>query len=144
MVGTIAFGSRAIWAVNHAAATASRWMFSRFGVTFRQHLILHVVAVRPGISYGRLARVLHLDPSSLTGVIALLIKRDCLSVRVDRRDRRRCRLQVKALGARIVKNSAGAIETAIQNVYAQASPLDMKSAHEVLRLLAGNLSRFTK
>ena len=44
-------------------------MEQRSGVTGPQRLVLRVVGLFPGISAGALARLLHVHPSTLTGVL---------------------------------------------------------------------------
>src|SRR3979409_1451095 len=84
---------RVLWALNHGLATTSRYMKSKFGVTGRQRLIIQVVNGFPGIPAGDLAKVLHLDPSTLTGVLQQMSERGLLLLQPDSRDRRRLRIQ---------------------------------------------------
>ncbi len=79
---------RVLWAINHGLATTSRYMKSKYGVTGRQRLIIQVVNEFPGISAGDLAKVLHLDPSTLTGVLQQMGQRGLLQLQPDMRDRR--------------------------------------------------------
>ena len=69
-------------------------MKSKYGVTGRQRLIIQV---RQRISRHlgrRLAKVLHLDPSTLTGVLQQMSQRGLLQLQADARDRRRLRIQL--------------------------------------------------
>ena len=100
---------RVLWAINHGLATTSRFMKTRFGVTGRQRLIIQVVNEFPGISAGELAKVLHLDPSTLTGVLQQMSQRALLQVRPDARDRRRLRIQLTPKGKRMSHMAVGAI-----------------------------------
>jgi DNA-binding MarR family transcriptional regulator len=77
---------RALWAINHGLATTSRYMKSKYGVTGRQRLIIQVVNEFPGISAGDLAKVLHLDPSTLTGVLQQMSRRGLLLLQPDPRE----------------------------------------------------------
>jgi DNA-binding MarR family transcriptional regulator len=130
---------RALWAINHGLATTSRYMKSRFGVTGRQRLIIQVVNEFPGISAGELAKVLHLDPSTLTGVLQQMSERALLLLQPDPRDRRRLRIQLTPKGRRMSHMAVGAIEAAVSKTLAQVSPAKLKATREVLTLLAENL-----
>ena len=63
---------RALWVAVHALQKTSKRMNVRLGVTGPQRLVLRVVGLAPGISAGGLAKVLHLHPSTLTGVLKRL------------------------------------------------------------------------
>jgi DNA-binding MarR family transcriptional regulator len=132
---------RVLWAINHGLATTSRYMKSRFGVTGRQRLIIQVVNEFPGISAGELAKVLHLDPSTLTGVLQQMSQRGLLQLQADARDRRRLRIQLTPKGRRMSHMAVGAIEAAVSKTLAGMSPAKLKATREVLTLLADNLDR---
>ena len=132
---------RALWAINHGIATTSRYMKSKFGVTGRQRLIIQVVHAFPGISAGDLARVLHLDPSTLTGVLQQMSQRGLLQLQADAKDRRRLRIQLTTKGRRMSHMAVGAIEAAVARTLSRVSPSKLKATREVLDLLADNLDR---
>jgi DNA-binding MarR family transcriptional regulator len=132
---------RVLWAINHGLATTSRYMKARFGVTGRQRLIVQVVNEFPGISAGELARVLHLDPSTLTGVLQQMSQRGLLQLQADVRDRRRMRIQLTPKGRRMSHMAVGAIEAAVSKTLSNVSPAKLKATREVLTLLADNLDR---
>lgn len=132
---------RVLWAINHGLATTSRYMKSKFGITGRQRLIIQVVNEFPGISAGDLARVLHLDPSTLTGVLQQMSQRALLQLQADTRDRRRLRIALTPKGRRMSHMAVGAIEAAVSKTLTSVSPAKLKATREVLTLLADNLDR---
>src|SRR5215203_1953740 len=132
---------RVLWAINHGLATTSRYMKSKYGITGRQRLIVQVVNEFPGISAGDLAKVLHLDPSTLTGVLQQMGQRGLLQLQPDVRDRRRLRIQLTTKGRRLSHMAVGAIEAAVSRTLSQVSPAKLKATREVLALLADNLDR---
>ncbi len=132
---------RVLWAINHGLATTSRYMKSKYGVTGRQRLIIQVVNEFPGISAGDLAKVLHLDPSTLTGVLQQMGQRGLLQLQPDVRDRRRLRIQLTNKGRRMSHMAVGAIEAAVSRTLSRVSPAKFKATREVLALLADNLDR---
>ncbi|HKY22800.1 MAG TPA: MarR family transcriptional regulator [Vicinamibacterales bacterium] len=132
---------RVLWAINHGLATTSRYMKSKHGVTGRQRLIIQVVNEFSGISAGDLAKVLHLDPSTLTGVLQQMSQRGLLLLQPDSRDRRRLRIQLTPKGRRMSHMAVGAIEAAVSRTLSHVSPAKLKATREVLSLLADNLDR---
>src|SRR5215210_2631764 len=132
---------RVLWAINHGLATTSRYMKSKYGVTGRQRLIIQVVNEFPGISAGDLAKVLHLDPSTLTGVLQQMTERGLLLLQPHARDRRRLRIQLTPKGRRMSHMAVGAIEAAVSKTLSRVSPAKLKATREVLALLADNLDR---
>jgi DNA-binding MarR family transcriptional regulator len=132
---------RLLWAINHGLATTSRFMKTRFGITGRQRLIIRVVGEFPGISAGDLARVLHLDPSTLTGALQLMSRRGLLVLRSDQNDRRRLRLHLTPKGRRLGQTSTGAVEAAVSRTLARVPASKVKVTRDVLSLLAENLDR---
>ena len=130
---------RVLWAINHGLATTSRYMKTKYGVTSRQRLIIQVVNEFPGISAGDLAKVLHLDPSTLTGVLQQMSQRSLLLLQPDMRDRRRLRIQLTTKGRRFSHMAVGTIEAAVSRSLSQMSPAKLKAAREVLASIAYNL-----
>src|ERR687884_1409361 len=78
-----------LWALDHGLQTVSKRMESRFGITGPQRLVVRIVGRFPGISAGALADVLHVHPSTLTGVLRRLEERGVLQRRGDPNDGRR-------------------------------------------------------
>lgn len=130
-----------LWAVNHGLATASHYMKSKYGVTGRQWLIVKVVNEFPGISAGKLAKVLCLDPSTLTGCLKQMSSRGLLLLQPDTRDRRRLRIQLTTKGRRMSRMAVSTIEAAVLRTLSRASHAKLKATCGVLALLADNLER---
>src|SRR5262245_41762471 len=69
---------RTLWALDHALQTSSKRMRSKLGVTGLQRFAIRIVGRFPSISAGQLAEILHVHPSTLTGVIEKLAQRQAL------------------------------------------------------------------
>lgn len=106
---------RTIWALDHQLQTASRRMEQVIGVTGPQRFVLRVLALRPGITPGEVAKILHVHPSTLTGVLQRLEKRKLLVRKVDAADARRVHLQTTESGKQVAGQVAGTIEEAIRS-----------------------------
>jgi MarR family transcriptional regulator, organic hydroperoxide resistance regulator len=102
-----------LWAVVHGLQKASKRMAAEVGVTGPQRLVLRVVGLHPGASPGTLARILHVHPSTLTGVLQRLVDQKLLSRVSHAEDRRRSVLHLTARGARVNRPAVGIVETAI-------------------------------
>ena len=62
-------------------------MTGEIGVTGPQRLVMRVAGLYPGLSAGDLAAILHVHPSTLTGVLRRLVIQRLLVRQHDPRDR---------------------------------------------------------
>lgn len=129
-----------LWAVAHGLERASKRMKGRMGVTGPQRLALRVVGLFPGLSAGELAAILHLHPSTLTGVLRRLAAQGLLERTSHARDRRRAVLRLTRRGARVNNASRGTVESAVAEVLGRVRPRERDSAMSALRLLALRLN----
>jgi DNA-binding MarR family transcriptional regulator len=130
---------RLIWAVDHALQRKSKQMERTIGITGPQRLALRIVGRFPGISAGDLARLLHVHPSTLTGILARLEKQGAIRRRSDPRDRRRSLLVLTDRGRRFDVAAEGTIEADVSRALAQTSPDKVRAARDVLLALADGL-----
>jgi len=130
---------RSLWEVDHALARASRDMQRRLGTTGPQFLALRIVEQAPGISAGELARVLHLHPSSLTGVLRRLGQRGLLRREPHPLDSRRAVLNLTAKGRRVARISPGTVEARTRRALEGLAPSQLATAREVLGVLARSM-----
>lgn len=131
---------RLLWAIDHGLQRKSKRMAATLGVTGPQRLVLRIVGRFPGISAGQLALVLHLHPSTLTGVFRRLERRGLLARRRDPHDGRRAALGLTAAGRRLDVATAGTIESELDTVLSTLPPRTIGAARAVLQALAGRLS----
>ena len=132
---------RLIWAVHHGLEKTSKKMDVALGVTGPQRLVLRIVGRFPGIPAGRLAEILHVHPSTLTGVLRRLEARGLLERRADPRDARRASLGLTARGRRLDVASAGTVEAAVSRAMHAAGGHQVRAAGRVLSILADTLER---
>jgi DNA-binding MarR family transcriptional regulator len=128
-----------LWAVVHGLQSTSKRMTAAFGVTGPQRLVLRVLGLFPNMSAGDLAAVLHVHPSTLTGVLQRLIAQRWLLRVEDPRDRRRAMLRLTARGGRVNAVDAGTVESAVAEALALVSDRDRAATMRVLEGLAGAL-----
>jgi len=130
---------RLLWAIVHALQKTSKRMNAEIGVTGPQRLVLRVVGLFPGIAAGRLAAVLHLHPSTLTGILLRLVGQRLLRRSADPRDRRRAVLLLTARGARVNAANQRTVEAAVRRALAAVPARDRAAARRALTRLAGQL-----
>jgi DNA-binding MarR family transcriptional regulator len=130
---------RVLWAVVHALQSTSKRMEQRAGVTGPQRLVLRVVGLFPGVSAGDLARLLHVHPSTLTGVLRRLGAQRLLTRQASQADRRRAVLRLTAAGRRINARRSGTVEAAVERLLRKLSARERASARRALVLLAEEL-----
>jgi DNA-binding MarR family transcriptional regulator len=130
---------RLLWAINHGLNTTSRKMQSEFGVTGQQRLVIRIVGAQPGLSAGDLARILHIHPSTLTGILQRLAERGLLRRIAHPDDARRVQLELTAKGKRLTAPGVGAVETAVKRVLGRFGDSDLQSTRDLLTAIADGL-----
>jgi MarR family transcriptional regulator, organic hydroperoxide resistance regulator len=131
---------RLLWAVDHALQRTSKNMETRLGVTGPQRFVLRIVGRFPGIPAGQVATLLHLHPSTLTGVFRRLEKQELLRRRADPRDGRRFLLSLTDKGRLVDVELEGTVEAAVQEILEQTPPAKLEAARDVLQAVAAALS----
>jgi DNA-binding MarR family transcriptional regulator len=128
-----------LWAVAHGLERVSKRMSGEIGVTGPQRLVLRVAGLRPGLSAGDVASILHVHPSTLTGVVQRLVGQRLLVRHDDPRDRRRAVLRLTARGVRINAIGRGTVESAVAEALDRVSARDRAATRRVLERLASHL-----
>jgi DNA-binding MarR family transcriptional regulator len=131
---------RLLWAVDHGLTSISKHMRRRMGVTGQQRLVVKLVGRRPGISAGALAEILHLHPSTLTGVLRRLVERGALERRQDPADTRRALFRLTPKGRGIDTIRSGTVEARVRVALASLPQEDIAVASRVLARLAHALA----
>ena len=130
---------RLLWALVHQLQKRSKRMAAELGVTGPQRLVLRVVGLMPGASAGTLAAVLHVHPSTLTGVLQRLVDQRLLRRLSDARDRRRAVLHLTSRGERINATSNGTVEAAVATALRGLGRRDAAAAERALTVIAEHL-----
>lgn len=131
---------RVLWAVHHAMQSASKRMNRTMGLTGPQRLVLRILTKRPGMTAGELARALHIDPSTLTGIIARLEARRLVKRDADENDARKVRLTLTPDGKREARDRPGTVESTVRDVLVELPPETLRRAKKTLQLLSDRLS----
>jgi len=132
---------RLLWAVDHALQSTSKWMETRLGVTGPQRLVIRMIGCFPGVSAGALADLLHVHPSTLTGVLRRLTDRGVIRRTADPRDSRRALFWLTARGRRVDRLRSGTVEAAITRAIANVPARNRAAARSMLARVALELER---
>jgi MarR family transcriptional regulator, organic hydroperoxide resistance regulator len=130
---------RLLWGVAHALDRTSKRMNQELGVTGPQRLVLRVVGLFPGLSAGELAHILHVHPSTLTGVLQRLIEQRLLERTTAASDRRRAQLRLTSKGARINHMTHGTVEAAVGRALKRCRARDRAAAQRLFNALTDAL-----
>jgi DNA-binding MarR family transcriptional regulator len=143
---------RLLWAVAHALHSTSKRLEVTMGITGPQRLALQMVGRFPQITAGQLAQLLHVDPSTLTGIVQRLVRRGLIQRRPDAHDGRRTLLGLTAEGRRFETTNrktggkagkAGSTETAeaaVARALTGLRPAEIAAARRTLTALSAALS----
>jgi DNA-binding MarR family transcriptional regulator len=135
---------RLLWAVDHGLEASSKQMDSRFGVTGPQRLVIRIVGRHPGIAAGRIAEMLHVHPSTLTGVLGRLVERGILTRSGDPADGRRALFGLTPAGEKLDELRSGTIEAKVRRALVKISPREIGAARRVLAAVATALGAAPK
>ena len=130
---------QALWAVAHGLESTSKRMQETLGVTGPQRLVLRLIGHFEQTSPGELAALLHVHPSSLTGVLRRLESGNFVKRKRDPKDGRRAILTLSPLGQRLNARDAGTVEEAVRRVLATAGADRIAAARELLQALSQEL-----
>lgn len=97
-LGEVLSFMRLLWAVTQGVESRSKRMRTELGVTGPHRLVLRIVGHFAPVYPGDVAKILHVDPSSLTGVLHRLEIAGFLKRRRDPADGRRALLTFERLG----------------------------------------------
>lgn len=130
---------RLLWAVAHGLESGSKRMAVELGVTGPQRLVLRLIGHYSRLSPGDLAQLLHVHPSSLTGVLGRLERSKLLERRRDPSDGRRAILNLTAKGRALNARRSGTVEESVRRALASQAPSKVAFTGEVLTAIAREL-----
>lgn len=132
---------QALWAVDHELQSSSKRQEAQTGVTGPQRLVIRMVGRFPGIAAGKVSEILHLHPSTLTGVLKRLETRGLLERHADPADARRALLTLTEKGRGVDAARGGTVESSVRRALAKLPARSVATAREVLERLAAELAR---
>ncbi|MEY4578561.1 MAG: hypothetical protein RL701_3264 [Pseudomonadota bacterium] len=130
---------RVIWQLDHALQRASKRMESSLGVTGPQRLVIRIAGRFPGMPAGQLAKLLHLHPSTLTGILKRLERQGLLRRRADPGDGRRSLFMLTEKGRGFAVDAEGTVEACIAAALGRTPARKLVAARELLEDIAQQL-----
>lgn len=130
---------RLLWEIHHGLSTFSKRMQRDIGLTGPQRLVLRLLGESPGMTPGELAESLHLDPSTLTGIVRRLQRGRFVRRAVDPLDRRRHLLAVTPRARAATSVRTGTVEERVAGALGALSAREIESTKRGLLLVAKEL-----
>jgi len=140
VLGEVLGFMRLLWAVTHGLQSMSKRMAAELGVTGPQRLVLRLIGHFTRLSPGELAQLLHVHPSSLTGVLGRLERSKLVERRRDPSDGRRAILSLTTKGRALNARRAATVEESVRRALASQSHATIAAAGEVLSAIAESLT----
>jgi MarR family transcriptional regulator, organic hydroperoxide resistance regulator len=131
---------RLMWAVDHELHRVSKAMIGRLGLTAPQRLAVRFIGRQPGLTPGRLAELLHLDPGTVSGIVKRLETSGLVSRVRSGGDTRRMLLTLTAKGRTLNRRRSGTVEAAVRRTLDGISSADLAASSRLLRRLATKLA----
>ncbi len=125
-----------LWAVAHGLESTSKRMHAHLGITGPQRLVLRIIGHHGRVSAGELADVLHIHPSSLTGMLHRLEQAEMIRRESDPFDRRRALLELTRRGVRLNDQRQGTIEAIVETALGRLPRDRVATAKAVLSAIA--------
>ncbi len=130
-----------LWGIEHGLQSASKRMEKSLGITGPQRLVLRIVEQFPGLSAKSLASIVHLHPSTITGVLQRLVQKGLLERHSDPVDRRRVRLRVRSKSRRFTHRASGTVEGIVDRALSRLPSRHVLHARGVLWSIASALEK---
>lgn len=131
----------ALWRLDHALQSASKRMEARHGITGPQRLVVRIVGRYPGISAGGVSDILHVHPSTLTGILKRLTERGIIARRPDPEDARRALLRLTPRGRALDALRNGTVESATRRALARLDARTVRAVRQLSSALAEELEK---
>jgi DNA-binding MarR family transcriptional regulator len=130
-----------LWRLAHGLERASKRLAAQTGVTAPQRFVLRLIGLYPGISATELAALLHVHPSTVTGVLRRLERHALIARRPAAADRRRAVLTLTAPGRRINRLRSGTAEAGVAIALRQLNDRERACTRRALDAIADALGR---
>jgi DNA-binding MarR family transcriptional regulator len=123
---------RVIWAFDNALQRTSQRMEATLGVTAPQRMVVRILGRFPGMAAGQLAEILHIHPSTVTGLLKRLAQKGLVSRRPDPKDGRRLCLGLTAKGRKLDVHTEGSVEAAVIASLAKMDPKVIRTVRDAI------------
>ena len=101
--------------------------------------MLRLVGRFPGLAAGDLARLIQVDPGTLSAALKRLVARNLVVRKQDKDDGRKVLLVLSPAGKRLDRPSSKTFEAAVERLLKRVSAKDAATAHDTLHALVAEL-----
>jgi DNA-binding MarR family transcriptional regulator len=131
---------RSLWAVDHGLRSLSKQMQAAIGLTGPQRLVLRMLGRLPPVMPSELADLLHLDRSTVSGVLERLVEQNLLVRRPHPEDGRSVLVALSARGKLLDRETPGTVEACVRRALSSLPRRDLDAAVRVLDAVARELA----
>lgn len=129
-----------IWGIAHALNKSSPAVYQRTGLTAPQRAAVRLLALRGRMTAGELARLMHVHPSTLSGILLRLQALGLITKQSPEHDRRLLWVELTPEGRAFDAQTEWAIADAVRTWLERADPARVAEAREILTQVAGCLA----
>lgn len=124
-----------LWQLNQALEKLSSRMEKELGVTAQARLVVRCIGKYPGLTAGQLAKLLHVDPGTVSAALNRLEAKGLLERRKDPRDKRRTSLGLTAKGRKLDRPAQRTAEEAVERLLRVTPGPDIEATVRVIERL---------
>lgn len=129
-----------LWAIDECLERMSRKMLRDIGVTGPQRMVLRLIGHLAEPTARELAGILHLHPSTISGIVRRLEAEGHIVRIPNPTDGRSWYLRLTRSGHKIVANNQGTVEAGVRDAIGAMTAEDRMAASFALRRLRASLS----
>jgi DNA-binding MarR family transcriptional regulator len=129
-----------LWGLNQALEKLSSRMEKKLDVTAQARFVIRCIGKYPGVTAGQLAKLLHVDPGTVSAALNRLELKGLLERRQDPRDKRRAALGLTAKGRKLDRPALGTVEDAVERLLSSTAKADIEVTVRVIARLTQLLS----
>jgi MarR family transcriptional regulator, organic hydroperoxide resistance regulator len=131
---------RLLWAVDHGLRSLSKQMQADIGLSGPQRLVLRMLGRLPPVMPSVLAELLHLDRSTVTGVLERLANQQLIVRLSHPEDGRSILVELSARGKLLDRETPGTIEACVRRALGSLPTAKVNAAGQVLEAVARELA----
>jgi MarR family transcriptional regulator, organic hydroperoxide resistance regulator len=132
---TIAEIMQSLRRITKAIQNYSHEVSDKFGITAPQLWAVKTISQHEGLSPGELSQRMYLHPSSITGLIDRLEKKDFVERYRDKEDRRVIKLQLTPRGTVLMRMTPDPIQGKMIHGLSKLKRTELSSIHEAIQKL---------
>lgn len=122
-----------------AVRLSSSEVHAALGVSGSQLFVMRQLSERPSLSLGELAKLTHTDHSSVSVVVARLVRRRLVSRKTSTADKRRVELALSAQGKELLKGAPEVLQQRLVRSLKGFTPAQLRTLRGLLELVVRDI-----